>query len=573
MPIPGSASLAAGARASAQLLRIDVGPAPGVASPAHDARIEARSFERALERVSGPAAELGAGRDAVENRPEPAAQPSSAPVGDRDASSARSPQRRTETTTDAPDTADRERITPQDEAGAEAIDDSVSEQVHDQADPQDATPDEADGDPADPEPASDAQAPSAEAPSDQDAASVEALEATAASEPPVEPNSPASTASLSAVSLASRAPGVRAAEALPAGQSRAGSSAPREGQGGATPRDSGSTSRARGAAGTSASRDPGVLDSRTAPVVGEGAPSEEGTQIIEVLPKGQEGVARAPSQLPSDAGALPESATEPGAEPRSTAGERSNTSTLRGEGPAGVPGAPVPDASAAQASRGFDAASAVERVASAGLGRSAVDGPVGQKVPIGTPGAARAALAPQSDPDGAQVASAVSRGLSATVHAKGGSLVLRLVPEALGQVRIQMQIEQGAVSVRIETGTAQAQGLLSEHLAALRGSLESKGLSVERLSVHHIPAWTAPNTGAGGAPSSDAGERSQGQTQHDASENPSRGWSGRGEDPSSWRDESARAGEPSLVEGAADDAGPRASSFAARLRLGLHAVA
>src|SRR5690606_23504012 len=73
----------------------------------------------------------------------------------------------------------------------------------------------------------------------------------------------------------------------------------------------------------------------------------------------------------------------------------------------------------------------------------------------------------------------------------------------LGTVRIHMQVEQGAVSVRLETSSAAAQGLLAENLAMLRGALESRGLTVERLTVQAAPAGTL-----GAAPAAQAGHQS-----------------------------------------------------------------
>ena len=123
----------------------------------------------------------------------------------------------------------------------------------------------------------------------------------------------------------------------------------------------------------------------------------------------------------------------------------------------------------------------------------------------------------------------VARGLSAAVLQKGGSLTMRLIPETLGSVRIDLSMDRGSVSVRIEAGTVAAQGLLNEGLPMLRHSLESKGLAVERMSVHLLPqAHAAPSAGSfsndttGGQPGNADQQRSLAQ-EHDAGQGASRG--------------------------------------------------
>ena len=61
---------------------------------------------------------------------------------------------------------------------------------------------------------------------------------------------------------------------------------------------------------------------------------------------------------------------------------------------------------------------------------------------------------------------------------------MRLEPPALGQLRIELQIQQGAVVADFTAATPEARVLLEANLGMLRERLESQGLSVERISVH-----------------------------------------------------------------------------------------
>lgn len=80
-------------------------------------------------------------------------------------------------------------------------------------------------------------------------------------------------------------------------------------------------------------------------------------------------------------------------------------------------------------------------------------------------------------------ASTVSRGLEAALRHNGGSVTIRLKPESLGALRIDLSIEQGVVSAQFQVTTDQARGLLSKHLAALRSSLEAKGFGVHNVDI------------------------------------------------------------------------------------------
>lgn len=148
---------------------------------------------------------------------------------------------------------------------------------------------------------------------------------------------------------------------------------------------------------------------------------------------------------------------------------------------------------------------------------------------IATP--ARGASA--ATPDGSDVPGTVARGLSAAVLQRGGSVSLKLTPESLGQVRIDMTMDRGSVAVRIEAGSVAAQDLLESSMAMLRSTLEGKGLSVDRISVHLAPGAAA--TAAAPAPSGAQNQHEAQQQQHGAAGNS--GQHNAGEGASKGRDE------------------------------------
>ena len=80
-------------------------------------------------------------------------------------------------------------------------------------------------------------------------------------------------------------------------------------------------------------------------------------------------------------------------------------------------------------------------------------------------------------------AARLSRGLNAAVNQQGGNITLRLTPPEMGTVRIQMTMQGGNVSAQFHAETDSARSLLTQQLGQLRSSLESQGLTVDRLGV------------------------------------------------------------------------------------------
>lgn len=160
----------------------------------------------------------------------------------------------------------------------------------------------------------------------------------------------------------------------------------------------------------------------------------------------------------------------------------------------------------------------------------------------------------------------IQRGLSVAMKQQGGSVQMRLTPESLGLLKIEMTLARGVVAATLQASTPEARELLTRNIETLRASLEAKGLSVERLSITLAPASQGglsgqhSGTGTGsqhqqpGAQHAQTGERG---AEHDASGERSRGWFEREQRRSHARpDEDAREPDERLF----------------RYRFGLHAI-
>jgi flagellar hook-length control protein FliK len=112
------------------------------------------------------------------------------------------------------------------------------------------------------------------------------------------------------------------------------------------------------------------------------------------------------------------------------------------------------------------------------------------------------------------------------VQQRGGSLTIRLSPESLGHVRVDLEMSQGRVNAALHASTERAQEAMVKSITMLRSSLESKGLTVERLTVQLAPTQTNTNTQTGGDQTSQDGSRNQSNADRDASDGQSRGRDG-----------------------------------------------
>jgi flagellar hook-length control protein FliK len=180
-----------------------------------------------------------------------------------------------------------------------------------------------------------------------------------------------------------------------------------------------------------------------------------------------------------------------------------------------------------------------------------------------------ATLAPtaQGAPSSDAAQAATLRGLAAAVQQRGGSVTLRLSPESLGNLKIEMSLDRGMVTVDLRAATPEAHELLSQSLGTLRSSLEARGLNVERLNVHLAPTPQPPSgSGTGGDQQQPSWrEDARSGTDHDAGGGASRG-----------RDDSNQSRAHGGAEPETDDPEvpvPFAPAFVSTFRLALDAVA
>ena len=177
-------------------------------------------------------------------------------------------------------------------------------------------------------------------------------------------------------------------------------------------------------------------------------------------------------------------------------------------------------ASNGQGSAIFTAAGSI----SAALGASgpASAGPEAQSLPTGP-----ASVAPMdAGADSGRTVGGVARGLQALTAQRGGTLVMRLDPGNLGQVRMEMSLDAGRVQVVIAAAGDAARGLLRENLGVLRHALEDRGFAVERLTVESTTRTTADSSGPRGDSRGDGQDARGGQgssDRQDASDERSRG--------------------------------------------------
>jgi flagellar hook-length control protein FliK len=86
----------------------------------------------------------------------------------------------------------------------------------------------------------------------------------------------------------------------------------------------------------------------------------------------------------------------------------------------------------------------------------------------------------------------LARGVAAALEKGGGTLTLRVKPEALGQVQVKVTMKDGVVSAHFEAQTSEARDLLLASTGDLRRSLEAAGVSVERVEASVSPHLNDP---------------------------------------------------------------------------------
>jgi flagellar hook-length control protein FliK len=69
----------------------------------------------------------------------------------------------------------------------------------------------------------------------------------------------------------------------------------------------------------------------------------------------------------------------------------------------------------------------------------------------------------------------------------GGSMRIRLDPPSLGEIQVQVDMRDGVMTASFQTSSDEATRLLTHSLGQLKQSLESQGVSVEKLQVQQAP--------------------------------------------------------------------------------------
>ena len=95
-------------------------------------------------------------------------------------------------------------------------------------------------------------------------------------------------------------------------------------------------------------------------------------------------------------------------------------------------------------------------------------------------------LVPANAPKGGTeraLTSQVMRGLAQVLRQDGGTLKMKLQPRTLGEIEIQLRLQAGSVQGEITAATQSARALLTKNLDELVSSLETRGVTVDRLEV------------------------------------------------------------------------------------------
>ncbi|MGE0757324.1 MAG: flagellar hook-length control protein FliK, partial [Pirellulaceae bacterium] len=81
-------------------------------------------------------------------------------------------------------------------------------------------------------------------------------------------------------------------------------------------------------------------------------------------------------------------------------------------------------------------------------------------------------------------------------ESRQGVVKLRLHPPELGTLRIELRVEQGTLTARLEAESSTAQSLLLEHAQQLRDRLAEQGVRVDRFDVDLLNQRSSHDTGS-----------------------------------------------------------------------------
>ncbi len=99
-----------------------------------------------------------------------------------------------------------------------------------------------------------------------------------------------------------------------------------------------------------------------------------------------------------------------------------------------------------------------------------------------------------------------ARGMAQALRGGEGTLTIRLAPENLGNLRVDVSMGESGVMARLEASSESARRLLQDSQPMLRAALEARGLSIDRIEVTHV----APPEHASGDAGQNAGSEGMG---------------------------------------------------------------
>ncbi len=83
-----------------------------------------------------------------------------------------------------------------------------------------------------------------------------------------------------------------------------------------------------------------------------------------------------------------------------------------------------------------------------------------------------------------EVMAQVQRGLASIMNTKGGTMRMRLNPDHLGDIKIELNTKDGQVRVKIDAANEDARSILKDGLEGLKHSMESRGVRVDDIRVN-----------------------------------------------------------------------------------------
>lgn len=86
-------------------------------------------------------------------------------------------------------------------------------------------------------------------------------------------------------------------------------------------------------------------------------------------------------------------------------------------------------------------------------------------------------------PEQGEFSRQLERGIQAVLRQQGGSVTMRLRPDSLGDLRIQLNLSGGDVTARFDAREESARRLLEQSVDQLRSALEARGLRVGRIEI------------------------------------------------------------------------------------------